>query len=120
MTGKRQRIGKLGEERALEYLTQKGYRIVGSNIKLKVGEIDILAEVDNFLVFVEVKTRSSDIFGEGYEAVDKRKQNKLRQLALTYLQGRSGTSRMIRFDVISILLGSKGEVLRLRHFEAAF
>lgn len=63
------RIGKIGEKLAAEYLEKHGYEIITTNFYTKRGEIDIIARKDNEIVFVEVKTRSSDSFGKPVEAV---------------------------------------------------
>ena len=120
MKDARHSFGQLGEDRAVAYLEGMRYRILDRNFRTKTGEIDIVAEKDSTLIFVEVKTRSSLRFGEGYEAVNSRKQKKLRQLALIYLSEKEIFGRAIRFDVISLLFSREGELLKLQHFEEAF
>ena len=96
-------IGKLGEEKAKNYLIEKGYKILCINYKCKIGEIDLIAKDNDTIVFVEVKTRSSDAFGMPREAVNYRKQNKIRLVAQVYLKANKFYSKSCRFDVIDIL-----------------
>jgi len=110
-------IGSKGEDIAAGFLKDKGYRIVARNYKTPIGEIDIIAEQKETLVFVEVKTRSSNSFGYPFEAVNARKQHKLKNLALLYLKKQKKDSA-VRFDVLSIhISGGKKEI---EHIEDAF
>jgi putative endonuclease len=83
------------------------------------GELDIVCERDGALVFCEVKTRTSALFGSGEEAVTYTKQRRLRRLALEYMQREAVRAREIRFDVIAIDVAG-GVVSQLRHLEACF
>jgi len=76
--------GKLGEDLAAKYLQQLGYLILERNFKTKFGEIDLIAQKNHFLIFVEVKYRSSLFFGYPYEAVNKRKLYRLKRLVDFY------------------------------------
>jgi len=105
--------GKEGETIAAEYLTRKGYTILEKNFRTSWGEIDIIAKHKDFLVIVEVKRRCSANFGEPFEAVDLRKQNRLKKIALYYLS-KIGREYPLRFDVIAI----KGK--EIKHIENAF
>ncbi len=108
-------LGQKGEDRAVNYLKSKGYKILERNCRSKYGEIDIICEGKEGVVFVEVKARSSQVFGSPLEAVDARKQQKLRSLALEWLSEKGWMGkRGIRFDVIGI----RGE--ELEHIENAF
>ena len=95
--------GKKGEIIAVNYLKQKGYKILETNHKNKVGEIDIIAQDKDYLVFVEVKSRLSQKFGHPLDAIDERKQQKIHAVASLYMvkHGKYGTN--CRFDAISIL-----------------
>jgi putative endonuclease len=94
-------LGRRGEDLAVAFLKKKGYRILSRNFKTPVGEIDIIAEDRNTLVFIEVKTRTDGSFGRPFEAVGYRKQGKMRKVALSYL---TYTKKEMpsRFDVLSI------------------
>jgi len=103
-------IGKLGEEKASEFLKNNGYTVLERNFRCKIGEIDIIAKIKDTIVFVEVKTRSSIKFGYPKEAVDYRKQTKIHNVALTYLKLKGKLDSKIRFDVIEILDGSVNHI----------
>jgi len=111
-------LGIKGENLAVKFLKGKGYRILGRNYKTPIGEIDIIAMDRNTLVFVEVKTRTDDFFGYPFEAVNKRKRQKLKNLALLYLK-RLGKELPVRFDVLSIFYRDKGKN-EIKHIKDAF
>lgn len=95
-------LGKNGEDIAVEYLQQKGYKIIERNFYSKVGEIDIIALKDEYIVFVEVKTRSSNQYGVPSEAVTKEKLKHLYRTAKYYVYTRNLQDEYIRFDVIEV------------------
>jgi len=114
-------LGNFGETAAAEHLIRQGYRILDRNYNTTFGEIDLVALKDAEIVFVEVKTRSSQSFGEPYLAVSERKKRKYRQLALSYILKKWDKEPAYRFDIISIVLNrSTGELIQLEHFENAF
>ena len=96
--------GHYGEKIAASYLKGLGYAIIERNFRQRFGEIDIIAEDGEVLVFIEVKTRKSDLFGSPFEAVDSRKQKKMSRVALTYLNRCGRTDQAARFDVVAVLL----------------
>ena len=95
------KLGPWGEALAAEYLRKRGYHIVATNYRSRYGEIDIIAENAEYLVFAEVKLRRTAHFGAAREFVDARKQERLRQTALLWLEGHE-TRLQPRFDVIEI------------------
>ena len=107
--------GELGEKLALEYLENKGYRFVDRNFHSAFGEIDLIVEDDDYLVFVEVKTREDDSFGPPEATVHIHKQNRLYFTTQFYLS-LNPSRKYKRFDVITVLLNS-GEI---KHIEDAF
>ncbi len=114
----RKELGKWGEKLAIKYLKLKGYRIIEKNYSCKLGEIDIIAEKSNYLVFIEVKTRRSESFGLPQAAVDYRKQEKIKSVALYYIAYHHDKELQVRFDVISIMIQNiKPQV---EHFKGAF
>lgn len=115
-------LGRKGEEEAVRYLQQNGYRILACNLKAKFGEIDVVAENGPALCFVEIKARSSARFGLPEEAVHPMKRRQLVRLASWYLQRLRGkTYAEVRFDVLSILTGPAGDPpYRIRLIKAAF
>lgn len=95
--------GKSGEIIAQKYLQkQKKFKILEKNYKSKIGEIDMIAIDQNYLVFVEVKTRTTTKFGRASEAVDSNKQNKIRKVALGYLVHNNLLNSNVRFDVVEV------------------
>lgn len=114
--------GEFGEDAACEHLKRCGYKITARNFRGKFGEIDIIAKNAEFLVFVEVKTRSSEKFGTASEAVTYYKQKKIIKTAKEYLM-ENPTERSIRFDVAEVYgrLTSGGFFAeRLNYIENAF
>ena len=103
------------ETMAAEYLKNKGYEIILQNFFSKNGEIDIIAKYTDTLVFCEVKYRSNTRYGLPEEAVDYRKQDKIRKTAAYYLyRNNFPVETRVRFDVIAVL----GE--KITHIEDAF
>jgi len=116
--GHTQQLGRRGEDAAAEYLAGQGYRILNRNYRAPPGEIDIIAEKDNLLAFVEVKTQASDAFGPSETWVDIRKQRKIIQVASWYIGETHRSGMDCRFDVIAVRLGGGGPVCR--HIPNAF
>jgi putative endonuclease len=122
MSFTRMRTGKRGEDLAAAYLAEAGYRIVERNYRCIFGEIDIVAEEGETLVFVEVKSRRSEVYGEPQLAVGDEKQKKISRIAMHYLQERRLRHRLARFDVVAVKLPPAGlriELIR-NAFELAF
>jgi putative endonuclease len=97
--------GKEGEDIAADWLVSQGYTIVARNYRKRFGEVDIIASLDEYLVFIEVKTRSSHQYGSPLEAVTLRKQRQLSRIANDYLMRNNGLDTCCRFDVVSVVLG---------------
>lgn len=115
----RQLFGQEGEIAAARYLQQKGYRILAKNLRSSLGELDLVAEDGEVLVFVEVKARQTDRFGGAIHAVDERKQKKLIQLASQYLARHHWMGRACRFDIV-LLQGAANADEQIQHIENAF
>ena len=113
MNGSTQIIGKKGEDLAEKYLQNKGYTIIERNYRSKLGEIDIIAMDENTTVFVEVKTRKSNKYGQPKESVNRSKQKKLSINALLYLKQKKALNKKARFDVISINNHNKSPKIEL-------
>ena len=111
-------LGNKGEKLACRYLRRKGYNISLCNYRCKIGEIDIIAQKGEYLIFVEVKTRLNKEFGEPFEAVTNYKQERLRRLAENYIVNNQAHKLNYRFDVISILFEKEKPVIK--HIENAF
>ncbi len=111
-------VGKSGEEIAMQFLVQKGYIIVGRNYRFGKGEIDIIAEDCDELVFVEVKYRKSDEYGHPVYAISTGKQKQLVKLAKSYLYVKNISNKIIRFDVVTIKKELETEIIE--HIKDAF
>ena len=118
MTEERLQLGAEGEEAAVRFLRKLGAKIIERNLRSPVGEIDIIARLKKQLLFVEVKTRSNQLYGTPAEAVGHRKQQQIIRTAQWYLQRGHGKNLQPRFDVVSVLLRS-GE-LEIEYFPNAF
>ncbi|MBI5810534.1 MAG: YraN family protein [Deltaproteobacteria bacterium] len=94
--------GSLGEDAAVKELKRLGYRILERNYRCRTGEIDIIALDKDTVVFVEVKTRGSDSFGDGKSSVDVRKQRKIVSASMQYLSSKALSGAEARFDVVDI------------------
>ena len=116
---KRKALGIWGEKIAMEYLQKRGYQIVETNFRCREGEIDIVARDNDYLVFVEVRTRSSSEFGTPEESVTAAKKKKLVTLAFAYLQSHRNLPSLWRFDVVAIESEREGEVTRLNLIQNA-
>ena len=105
---RKRQIGSWGEEVASNFLMQNGYEIVKRNFVCKQGEIDIIAKNEEYIVFVEVKTRSYTFFGNPVEAVNEHKQKNISKAAKYYLYKNWLQDCFVRFDVIYIYIMKNG------------
>ncbi len=113
-------LGNQGESIACTHLQKNGYRILELNWRFDRAEVDIIAEIAEFLVIVEVKTRSTDFFGMPLEFVTDNKQTLLIKAAEAYLE-HSGIDKEVRFDIIGIVLDpSLPGQRRIQHITDAF
>ncbi|MCF8234942.1 MAG: YraN family protein [Bacteroidales bacterium] len=110
-------LGAKGEELAIAHLREKGYEILKTNWHFGREEIDIIAQNDEYLIIVEVKTRQSNYFGEPEIAVNKKKQKALIRAAHAFVIQRE-IDKEVRFDIIAIVIGHQKTVIR--HLERAF
>lgn len=95
-------IGRSGEEMAAEYLARAGYKIIERNFHSQQGELDLIAEEGEFLVFVEVKNYSCKSFGSPLGAVRRNKKESIIHAARTYIYKKNISGRYCRFDVLAI------------------
>lgn len=114
-------LGKWGERLVAEDLRSKGWKLVETNYRCRMGEIDLIAEKGKYLAFVEVKLRKSDRFGQAAEAVTAEKQRKLRATAELYL-AEQVTGLQPRFDVAEVYApqGMQTKVPIISYIENAF
>lgn len=114
-------LGRWGESVAAEYLRKRRYAIIAANYRCRMGEIDLIAEKGDMLIFVEVKLRRNANFAEALEFVDAKKQARLKQTAALYLASHE-SEKSARFDVIEVYApdGTNTKNPKIRHLEDAF
>ncbi|MGE5808769.1 MAG: YraN family protein [Nitrospirota bacterium] len=106
----RKNLGQEGEDRAARYLAKQGYRILERNYRTRVGEIDLIVLHQGTVVFVEVKTRTSDAYSAPELAVTPQKQRRMIKAALGYIKHRKFHQVPCRFDVVAISAATEKEV----------
>lgn len=118
MANQKQAFGAWGEAVAVDYLTAKGYTILVRNYRALRGEIDIIARLEKVIIFVEVKTGRSRLFGPPEERITPSKQRQLYKIASHYIQFHPDDSAEYRFDAV-IIDGTEAKY-ELRHYPNAF
>ena len=106
--GRNQQVGALGEDLAAEFLESAGLVVLARNWRSRYGELDLIAEDGDTVVFVEVKTRTGLGYGTPAEAVTAAKAVRIRRLAALWLSSHERRWRRIRVDVVTVLLPSRG------------
>jgi len=113
-------IGRLGETYAADFLVRQGYEILEKNYRKQYGEVDIIARDRDTLVFIEVKTRRSILYGLPHDAVDQRKQRQLSRIAQEYLVSRRMQDAAARFDVLGVTLDQQNRPIQVELIKDAF
>ena len=113
------RRGELGERAAKKFLQKLGLKFLAANFRSERGEIDLVFRDEDCLVFIEVKTRSSEEWSRPADAVDARKKKLLSQTALDYLRLLKNPQVKFRFDIVEVLLAD-GAVREVRHLPNTF
>ncbi len=113
-------LGQRGEDAAARFLKRKGYRILARHLDLPLGELDIIAVDGRTIVFVEVKTRTSDDAGHPSEAIDARKEQRMTQAALAYLKRNGLLKYAARFDVVAMTWPKNARRPIIEHYQNAF
>lgn len=113
------RRGALGEAAAKRHLQQQGLKFLAANVRTQRGELDLVFRDEDCLVFVEVKTRSSEEWTRPARAVDSSKRTKLSRAAFDYLRMLPDPNVKFRFDIVEVLL-KDGDVAEIRHLPNAF
>ena len=119
MKGTRKQLGNAGEEIAVRELARRGYVVRERNWRCPEGELDIVAEQGNVLVFVEVRTRRGDRFGTPEESITLAKRAHLIAAAQAYLQAHSLQDRDWRIDVVAVEMSAQGQLRRVDVIENA-
>lgn len=100
----KRKFGIIGEKIAQKYLKNNGYKIIENNYYTRNGEIDIIANKEKYIVFVEVKTRTNEKYGKPSEAVNKTKKLHMIRSAAIFLRENNFSKFIIRFDVIEVYM----------------
>jgi len=119
VTRSRRDLGDFGERVAAAHLESKGYRILDRNYRIREGEVDIIAEREGTLVFVEVRTRRGSAMGTAAESVTPTKAARLVATAQAYVQSLAAPPAGQRIDVIAVTLAPDGRVLSVEQIEGA-
>lgn len=107
----------MGEEQAVAFLQRKGYRILAKNFRNRFGEIDIIAQDRDEIVFIEVKTRKNDNFGTPAEAVNEQKLRKITMVAADFMREQGLENIQPRFEVVSIVTNKTLELISNIHID---
>ena len=116
---RRIRLGAAGERAARGYLESRGYAILETNFRCPYGEVDIIAQEGDCLVFLEVRTKSGGGFGSPEESITPDKERKLIATAETYMQSRAGLPEQWRIDLVAVDVDGRGRITRIELMENA-
>ena len=116
---KRRDIGILGENVARDFLKKQGYHIIETNYRCPEGEVDIIARHKDFLVFIEVRTKTSLDYGSPEESITSAKKERMKAVASRYQQTYDNLPELWRIDVVAVELNKKGELSRINLIENA-
>jgi putative endonuclease len=114
----RAEIGALGERHAARMLRGKGYRIIDANALVTDGEIDLICSLGDILIFVEVRTRTSENFITPGESVNESKQKRVIRAARRYMKMKKIDETPVRYDVVEVIATKYGKIVDIRHIEA--
>jgi putative endonuclease len=109
------KTGAKGETLAAEFLQQNGFEVIARNYRFRKAEIDLIVKKDDWVIFVEVKTRSSSVFGEPEDFVDDYQAERIMEAAEEWVYANHWHGH-IRFDIVAVKLGSE---IKIEHFEDA-
>lgn len=116
--GYKKQFGQKGEDEACQFLKKNGYKIIDRNFRIKNGEIDIIAidteKKTQTLVFVEVKTRFSDEYGDPFEAITYYKIQAMQRTALFYTALHSNLPQLLRLDAVAVMLDHTGHLVSIK------
>jgi len=112
-----QKVGQFGERLAKNYLIRQGYKIIDSNIKISYKEIDIVAKLGKEFIFIEVKTRTSGVFGGADEGINSRKIHCLKKALSMYINDKKLDPENIRVDLIAVDIDKIKKVAKIKHYK---
>ncbi len=111
------KVGAIGEDAATAWLRKKGYRILERNFHTRWGEIDIIAKFNDKTIFVEVKTKTGEQYGEPWEMINRQKYQQVKNMAQVYLTKNGLGEVACRIDVVGVWLNLEHEVEKIEHWE---
>lgn len=114
------KVGAYGEELARKYLKDKKYKIIYKNFTTPYGEIDIISQLGNQLVFIEVKTRTTNTFGFPEQAINEEKKENFINSVEHYLTEKNTSNKEIRADVISVQINKEKKTVKIWHIKGFF
>ena len=112
-------IGRIGEHYATEFLISHNYEILERNWRFKKAEIDIIALLNNCLIFIEVKAKTYTSYGQPEESISEKKEAMIMDAAQRYMES-INYEWEVRFDIISIILSKSHKLIKIEHFQDAF
>jgi len=115
-----QRIGKFGEILVKNYLVRHKYDIISLNEKISFKEIDIIAKKDKKIIFVEVKTRSSNIYGDSVDSFNVSKMNNLKTAIEKYIFENKINEKYLQIDLIAVDINRPQKTAKIKHFKNIF
>jgi len=110
-------LGRRGESIAADYLTSAGHRVIDRNWRCPAGELDLVTIDGDRIVAVEVKTRTSLAFGHPFEAIDRKKLDRLYRLAWAWCKAHGRSAALIRVDAVAVIIGAVGDRPTIEHLE---
>jgi putative endonuclease len=120
MLDSRKELGARGEKLAARFLKRRGYKIIQRNYRCKLGEIDIIAQQDKTIVFVEVRTKQTERFGAPQYSITATKRRQISKVALSYIREKRLMGQSCRFDVMAVIFSPESRKPRIDHIQNAF
>ncbi len=115
-----QKVGQFGEKLACNYLIRKGYKVLAKNIKISYQEIDIIAQKNKNIIFIEVKTRTSDKLGKANESFSPQKMKNLHFSIENYIYKNKISEKFISIDLISVDINKYKKIANIKHYKDVF
>lgn len=113
-------IGNYGENLSLKHLIKNNYKILDTNFRTSYGEIDIVATINNIIVFLEIKSRYTDSFGKAIESITYYKQKQIIKLSKYYIHKYNLYNYNVRYDIIEVYFNNRNNLYKLNHIIDAF
>ena len=113
-------IGNYGENLSLKHLIKNNYKILDTNFRTSYGEIDIVATINNIIVFLEIKSRYTDSFGKAIESITYYKQKQIIKLSKYYIHRYNLYNYNVRYDINEVYFNNRNNLYKLNHIIDAF